>query len=116
MFQKIINSFGNAISGLRTVLVEERNFKIELFIGVIVLIFAYYFDFSTVEWILCIVAIVLVLMSEIVNTAIEDLSTKVEPNHDPVIGRIKDMTAGLVLVSSIGALFIGLMVFWNHFL
>lgn len=116
MIQKFLVSFSNALNGLRAVFREEGNFKIETVIGVAVLVLAYYYNFSLMEWLFCIVAIALVLMSEIVNTAIEDLSTKVEPNHDPTIGKIKDMMAGFVLVSSIGALLTGVLVFWNHFM
>ncbi|MFZ2522599.1 MAG: diacylglycerol kinase family protein [Minisyncoccia bacterium] len=116
MFQKFINSFGYAYRGIRTVFLEERNFKIEAFIALVVSIFAYAFDFSPIEILFCLVAITIVLLSEIINTAMEDLCTKVEPNHDHTIGKIKDIMAGFVLVSSVGALLIGVIVFYNHFL
>lgn len=50
-------------------------------------------------------------MGEIVNTAIEDICNKIEPNQNPVIGKIKDTMAGYVLVSSVAALIAGIILF-----
>ena len=112
---KILNSFGYAFNGLRTTWREEFNFRIEIFIAFIVTFFIIYFDFSFIESAICIIAIVIVLTAEIVNTAIEDLSDMVESNQNPLIGKIKDTMAGFVLLSSVGAFILGCLVFWNHF-
>ncbi len=116
MLQRLISSFYNALRGIKTVFIEEKNFKIEIFIALLVVVFAYVFDFSPTEILFCLIAIVLVFLSEIVNTAMEDLCNKVEPKHDPIIGKIKDIMAGFTLVSSVGAGLIGIIVFYNHFL
>jgi diacylglycerol kinase len=114
MIQGIINSFWHALNGIKTVFQEERNFKIEIVAGVLVLFTAFLFKFTYTELLFYVIAIILVLISEILNTAIEDLCDKVEPQHDKVIGKIKDIMAGFTLVSSIGAFAIGVIVFLNH--
>ncbi|MBI5798485.1 MAG: diacylglycerol kinase family protein [Candidatus Yonathbacteria bacterium] len=111
---KLIKSFGWAINGLKTAWQEEVNFRIEAAIALAVVGGGGYFQFSKLEWAFIAVSICAVLSAEIVNTAIEDLCNKVEPNTDPVIGKIKDMMGGVVLVVSIVALVIGVMVFTNH--
>lgn len=115
MIQRFVNSFFYALNGIKTVFDEERNFKVEVVIGLVVSILAYLYDFNYIEILFCLVAIVFVLLSEILNTAIEDLCNKVEPEHDYKIGKIKDIMAGLTLVSSVGAGIIGILVFYNHF-
>ncbi|MEI6479125.1 MAG: diacylglycerol kinase [bacterium] len=50
------------------------------------------------------------------NTAIEDLCNKVEPEHDPAIGKIKDTMAAFVFVSSIGVSILGILIFAHHFI
>ena len=74
------------------------------------------FHFSFIETAFCVIAIIIVLCAEIINTAIEDLCNKVEPNQDPVIGKIKDIMATFVLLSVIGAVVLGYLVFRYHFM
>ncbi len=115
MITKLTNSFSYAISGLKTTWDEESNFKIEVVLTVLVLGLMFYFDFSLVEKVFCILAITIVLSSEVINTAIEDLCNKVEPHTDPVIKKIKDVSSGFVLISSLGAFIVGVLVFYSHF-
>ncbi len=111
---KLIKSFGWAIEGVRTVWREEINFRIEATISVIVLVLAFYLNFLILEWIIIIGCMGAVLSAEIINTAIEDLCNKVEPNTDPIIGKIKDMMGGFVLVVCTTSAIIGVIVFSNY--
>lgn len=112
--RKLIKSFGWAVNGIRTVWTEEKNFRIESFIALAVIVLAFYFDFSTFEWVMILACIGAVLGAEMVNTAIEDLCNKVEPNTDQIIGKIKDMMGGFVLLVSITAVIIGIILFANY--
>lgn len=115
MINKTLHSFIFAIRGIATVWKEENNFKIQTILAFLVAGFMYYFKFTLVESVLVVLAMLVVLVSEIINTAIEDLCNKIEPNQDPVIGKVKDISSGFVLLSSIGAIVIGILVFLNHF-
>ena len=55
--------------------------------------------------------VALVLMAEFFNTALEELVNLVEPNVHPVAGLIKNISAGAVLIASVGALVVGLVIF-----
>lgn len=115
MLTKTYRSFIFALNGLKTTWREEQNFRIEILIGAIVVFFIIFFDFSFVESVFSILAITIVLAAEIVNTAVEDLCNKIEPQHDSIIGKIKDTMAAFVFVSSLGAAVVGFLVFFNHF-
>jgi diacylglycerol kinase len=112
---RTIKSFKYAWNGLKTVWNEESNFRVEVFVGLLVVVASIYFNFNFYEVSLVIFAVTIVLVSEIINTIVEDLCNKIELLQDPIIGKIKDMSAAFVLVGSIGALIIGLLVFYNHF-
>lgn len=112
---KALKSFKYALRGLNTTWKEEQNFRIEIFIALVVFFCMYYFRFSYVESAFCIVAIALVLISEVINTIVEDFCDKVEPNQDPIIEKIKDMSAGFVLLSVLASITIGIFVLLNHF-
>ncbi len=114
MLKKHINSFWFALNGLRTVWREEHNFRVEVFIAVLVAFVIFYFSFSFVETVFCVLAMTLVLCAEILNTVIEDICDKMEPNEDLIIGKIKDMSGAFVLISVFGAIIVGLLVFYSH--
>ncbi len=110
-----MRSLGHALRGVWAVFKEERNFKIQVSIAILVLFFAVWFKFSYAEITILVLAITMVLGAEIVNTAIEDFCNMVELREDPMIRKIKDMTAGLVLVSACSAFVLGILTLIHHF-
>lgn len=113
---RFFQSFYYAFRGLKFVWKEEFNFRVQIIIALLVVAAMAYFRFSFAETAVVIVAITIVLMAEIMNTALENLCNKIEPNQDGAIGKIKDMVAAFVLLSTIGALILGILTFFHHFL
>lgn len=112
---KLLKSFGWAVQGIVSVWREEINFRLEFYIGIIAVVVAIILGFTRLDSILLGMVILAVLGAEIVNTAIEDLCNRINPEHDQIIGKIKDIMAGFVLIVSIGALIIGIMLFSGYF-
>jgi diacylglycerol kinase len=52
--------------------------------------------------------------AEVLNTAVEFLTDVASPTFHPIAGKAKDVAAGAVLIAAIGAVVIGLLVFWPH--
>ena len=115
MIRKVFNSFVFAWNGLKTTWKEEINFRIEILVSIVIIFCAFYFKFVIGEMLFCILSVVMVLSAEILNTAVEDVCNKIEPNQDPTIGKIKDIMAGFVLVTVIAAITITLIIFYHHF-
>lgn len=111
----VLKSFGWAINGLVTVWREERNFRIQVILGLLVVGFGFYFHLSLLEWIVIVGCIAAVLSAEIINTAVEDLCNKVEPNTDPVIGKIKDVMAGFVFTVCVAVVIIASIIGYAHY-
>lgn len=103
------------MNGLCTVWREEVNFRIEFFVGMAVVALGFYFKLEIVEWVVIIGCITAVLSAEMVNTAIEDLCNKVEPNTDPAIGKVKDIMGGFVFTVALGAATVGALIFSRYF-
>lgn len=112
---KLIKSFEWATNGIRTTWREEMNFRIELLVAFGVIMLGIYLNFLIIEWIIILGCIGAVLAAEMINTAIEDLCDRIEPAHDPVIGKIKDTMGGFVLLVATTSTMIGLIVFSNYF-
>ncbi len=115
MIKKFFFSLKCAGNGLITVYKEEQNFKIEFILGIIAVILGIFLEITKTEMIFIIICIILVMTAEIVNTAMEDLCDKVEPNQNEKIGKIKDIMAGFVLITSLGSLIVACMIFLPKF-
>ncbi|MBO3700513.1 diacylglycerol kinase family protein [Roseivirga sp. E12] len=108
-------SFKYALRGIRSTLWTEHNFRIHLFAALTALALGFYFEVSSNDWLWIVIAIALVFVTEMINTAIERLVDLIEPNQNPLAGKIKDIAAGAVLIAAIASATIGLIVFWPHF-
>ncbi len=106
-----LRSFVFAARGLRQVFAEEPNAAIHLTIAAIVIVAGFLLKLSKAEFAMIIVAIAMVFVAEVFNTAIERLTDLVSPTEHPLAGQSKDMAAGAVLIASIAAVIIGAIVF-----
>lgn len=108
---KFIKSFGYALSGIGHAFKSQFNFRFHLIALLAVVIAGWYFHLTVTEWLWIIVVSVLVLTAELFNTAIEVLVDLVSPNIHPKAKIIKDVAAGAVLITAIGAVLTGLIIF-----
>ena len=109
--QNRIKSVGYALKGMFLLLRKEPSIKVQFFIALIVTAFGFYFEISNTEWILQLLAIGLVMGVEGVNTSIEKICDYIQPNLDPKIGLIKDISAGAVMIVSVLASIVGLIIY-----
>ncbi|GAA4309158.1 diacylglycerol kinase family protein [Nibribacter koreensis] len=109
-----INSFGFAMKGISSAFRSEVNLRWHVLSAGLAVGLGFYLELTTVEWALVCVAIGLVWMAELFNTAIEVVVNLVSPGPHPLAGKAKDIAAGAVLIASITAAAIGLLVFWPY--
>ena len=106
----VIQSFNYAFEGVVSVLRRERNMRVHFAIAAVVLGVAIGVGVSKLELIALILAVALVLIAEMINTAVEaavDLTTN---QYNPIAKLAKDVSAGAVLIASIAALAVGYLV------
>ena len=110
-----LESFRIAFAGLGHAITRQKNFQIQILIGIVVLLSAWFLRFSRLEWLVLILTIGLVLASELINTVVEvvvDLAVKEELLPDAKIA--KDVSAAAVLLISLFSIIIGLILFLPH--
>ena len=106
------SSFKNARKGMRLVLKSERNIRIHMIIAVIVLLLAFLFGFKPVEICVLLLTIGLVIISEMLNSAIEfALDATFRNKYSVMVGMAKDISAGAVMVASVISVVIGIILF-----
>ena len=111
-----IRSFKFAFAGLWTMLKSQQNAWIHAFATITVVIGGFVLNISSGEWCWLVLAIMAVWMAEALNTAFEFLADVASPEFHPLVKKAKDVAAGAVLISAIGAVVIGIIVFGPYVL
>lgn len=110
---KIVDSFNNAINGIVESINTERNMFFHVFAAAVVLISAFFLDFSRVELIVIGLTVVFVLVAELVNTAIEVLTDLVtDGKYHELAKKAKDISAGAVLLAAVASLFVAYLLIY----
>jgi diacylglycerol kinase (ATP) len=110
----LVDSFNYALEGIIHVLRTQRNLRLHFLAAILVFAAAIALGVQRLQLIALVLAIAFVLVTEMINTAIEgvvDLSTT---SFDPNAKLAKDIAAGAVLIASITALAVGYLVFEDN--
>ncbi len=104
------DSLNHAVKGITYALKTERNMKIHIIITICVLLACLWLDMDRIDFMMIITAISLVIVSEIINTAIESVVNLLALSNHPLAKIAKDLAAGAVLVATINAVACGYLI------
>lgn len=110
-FVKALRSFRYAIRGIFQLFSTENNAKIHLIAGILAIFLGLSLGLSRIEWCILIIQITVVFAAEAFNSAIEKLADVLSPEHHPVVGILKDIAAGGVLLVAAGSVLTGILLF-----
>lgn len=105
--QGFLRRFGYALNGIITAFRREESMRTHGLAVVGVGIFLAATGAPPVWWAVIGVAVGLVLVAELANTAVETLADRLHPEHHPEIGVAKDVAAGAVLIATLVAIGVG---------
>jgi diacylglycerol kinase (ATP) len=105
-----LESVNCAIEGVLWAVKTQRHMRSHFCAAAVVLLVALFYRIAANDFIVLAFAIVLVLVTELANTALEVVVDMVSPDFHPLARRAKDVAAGSVLVASVGAVTAGCMV------
>lgn len=105
-----------AFHGISEAWMHHINFRRQVLIGLAATLIGFVLDLSTVEWVLLIIVIGLVLMAELINTAVEEVVNLVTREHRQEAKIAKDVSAGMVLLAAVTSLIVGLFIFVPYFI
>jgi diacylglycerol kinase (ATP) len=115
-FKRVVRATGYSAQGLLAAARHEAAFRQELALSVLMIPAAFYVGKSAVEWALLISMVVLVLIVELLNSAIEAVVDRVGAETHELSGRAKDIGSAAVMVSlALVAAVWGLLIFENFF-
>jgi diacylglycerol kinase len=111
--KKILGSVRNALKGFRYAW-RENSFRALIFASLIAIFLVIILPVTVKEAVILILAIMLVLVLELVNTIFEHLVDLVNPRLHHQVAIVKDMMAAAVILAATGALVVGLLIFWPY--
>lgn len=114
-FPRLMRSFKHASAGLYFALAHNQNLRIHFVGAAVVISLSIVFDINPFEMGILGVMILLVICAEMINTALEEMVNLITKEHRKEAKIAKDVAAGMVMVTSIGSVIVGILIFIPHF-
>ena len=115
LIQHLIKAVRYALKGLQATVTHQFAFQIELALTIILVPLAYYWGESGVERALLIMSWLLVLIVELLNSAVETTVDRISREHHQLSGRAKDVASAAVLVSLLNAAVVWFIILSSHY-
>lgn len=112
---RIIHAFGYSMKGFKAAFRHESAFRQEAFLFVLLLPAAIWLGRSTYDYILLIGSLLLVLVIELINSAIEAVVDRIGDEIHTLAGRAKDMASAAVFVSLANVFFVWGLIAYDRF-
>jgi len=110
-------TFRNSFKGIRLALKSERNIRVHFITALLVMVGGVVLKFTPVEFSILLIAIALVIIAEMVNSAIEfSLDAIFHNRYSKLVGMAKDIAAGAVMVATFISIAIGILIFGSKLL
>ncbi|SFN20698.1 diacylglycerol kinase (ATP) [Izhakiella capsodis] len=109
---RIIKAAGYSWKGLRAAWRSEAAFRQEATVALIAIIIACWLDVEAIVRVMLIGSVVLIIIVEILNSAIESVVDRIGSEIHPLAGKAKDLGSAAVLLTILLAIFIWLTLLW----
>lgn len=115
-FKKLFLSFGYAFEGIYCALKLNQNLRIHFIAAFLVIVLSIFFKVNPFEMGILGVMILLVISAEMVNTSIEHMVDLIKDEHSKEAKVAKDVAAGMVLLTALGSVIVGILIFVPYML
>lgn len=99
--RRIVGAFTYSCQGLSACFKHEEAFRVEVVLGILLVPIAVLIADTGVELVLLLGALVLVLITELLNSAVEAVVDRIGEEHHELAGRAKDQGSAAVMLSMI---------------
>jgi len=114
-FARLIAATGNSIRGIRDAWRHESAFRQDVALSAVLLLISFWLAQTLVEWLILIFPLFLLLIVEILNSAIENTVDRIGDEHHILSGRAKDMASSAVMFCLILIAIVWLSMAWSRF-
>lgn len=112
--KRFVKSFHYALQGLHYALKHDQNLRFHFIMAFVVIILSLLFHVNAFEMGILGVMIILVITTEMLNSSIEQMVDLITKEHRQEAKIAKDVASGMVLVSALGSIIVGVLIFVPH--
>lgn len=98
-FQRVVRAANYSMKGLKSAYLYEAAFRQEVWLSVFLIPMGFYFGDSTVEKVLLVGSVLLVLVAELLNSAVEAVVDRIGSEYHELSGRAKDVGSAAVFMA-----------------
>jgi len=109
--KNFIDAWRKAFSGIWYAIKTQRNIKVQLVIAVVIILCMIFLKLNITECIFLTFATMSVIITEVINTAIESTVNLCTDKFHPIAKIAKDVAAGAVVLSALNAVIIAILIF-----
>ena len=113
--KKLFSAIRHPIHGLKIAFLTEAALRLEIGIFIILVPLAFVFGYNTLSQVLLITSWILVIIAELINTAIETIVDRISSEHHHLSAKAKDIGSAIVLLAAANAAFIWLLFIIRFF-
>lgn len=111
--RNFIDAWSNAFNGIIYAVTTQSNIKKQLVIAVIVMLVSLLFNLSRAEFLCLMFTVILIIVAEMINTAIETVVDLYIDVYHPKAKIAKDVGAGAVVITAINAVIVAYFLFFD---
>jgi len=112
---RVIKASGNSFRGIRDAFRHEAAFRQEVALSVILLPASFWLARTVHEWLLLIMPLFVLIIVELLNSAVENTVDRISEQRHKLSGRAKDMASAAVMFSLIFLAVVWLGIAWSRF-
>jgi diacylglycerol kinase (ATP) len=109
---RLLRAFGYSVQGLRAVWATEAAFRLEVFVAMPMAALALWLPVTAGERAVLLLTLFIVLLAELINSAIEVLVERISPDLHPLSGKAKDIGSAAVLLALLAAGVVWALILW----
>ena len=113
-FRSWPNKLEDAFHGISAGMRGQSSFRVHFLVAVAVVIVGGSLSLSVSQWCLLMLCITCVYVSEMFNSALEQIAESITTDFDERIGRSLDIASGAVLIAAMGSSLVGLLIFGSR--
>ena len=111
-FRNFISSIRVSVEGFNAAVKHEPSFREDLLFAILLVPFAIILPVNAVSTAVMVSALFLIIITELLNSAIEWVIDYLRPERHPLAKRIKDMGSAAVFLSYINCVVIWVILLW----
>lgn len=109
--QSFLKALKNALNGIGYTWKTQRNMKIQIVFALFAILLGIILKITSIEWMILVLTIFLVFITELFNTAIETVVDLYTSEYNEKAKIAKDVAAGAVALMAIGSVIVGIFLF-----